>query len=54
MNLPMSWDEWAHHDGVALATRVAKGERTAAELSAQGRDQEGHVQDVNLLRHDLL
>jgi amidase/6-aminohexanoate-cyclic-dimer hydrolase len=35
MNLPMSWDEWADHDGVALATRVAKGELTAAELAAQ-------------------
>ena len=35
MNLPMSWDEWADHDGVALATRIAKGELTAAELAAQ-------------------
>jgi amidase len=35
MTLPMSWDEWADHDGVALATRVAKGELTAAELAAQ-------------------
>ncbi len=35
MNLPMSWDEWADHDGVALATRVAKGELTATELAAQ-------------------
>ena len=35
MNLPMSWDEWADHDGVALAARVSKGERTAAELAAQ-------------------
>ena len=35
MNLPMSWDEWADHDGVALAARVAKGELTAAELAAQ-------------------
>jgi hypothetical protein len=33
MNLPMSWDEWADHDGVALAARVAKGELTAAELA---------------------
>ena len=32
MNLPMSWDEWADHDGVALATGVAKGELTASEL----------------------
>src|SRR5215475_28607 len=35
MNLPMSWDEWAQHDGVALAARVSKGELTAAELAAQ-------------------
>ena len=35
MNLPMSWDEWAEHDGVALAERVRKGELTAAELAAQ-------------------
>ena len=35
MNLPMSWDEWANHDGVALAARVAKGELTATELAAQ-------------------
>jgi hypothetical protein len=24
MNLPMSWDEWADHDGVALAARVSR------------------------------
>ena len=35
MNLPMSWEEWADHDGVALAARVAKGELTAVELAAQ-------------------
>src|SRR3954465_4775748 len=35
MNLPMSWDEWAQHDGVALAARVRKGELTARELAAQ-------------------
>src|SRR5690349_13499861 len=35
MNLPMSWDEWADHDGVALAARVAKGELTGAELATQ-------------------
>jgi Asp-tRNA(Asn)/Glu-tRNA(Gln) amidotransferase A subunit family amidase len=35
MNLPMSWDEWADHDGVALATRIAKGELKAAEVAAQ-------------------
>jgi amidase len=35
MNLPMSWKEWAEHDGVALAARIAKGELTAAELAAQ-------------------
>ena len=35
MTLPMSWDEWAQHDGVALAARVRKGELTAAELARQ-------------------
>ena len=35
MTLPMSWDEWAQHDGVALAARVRKGELTAAELAQQ-------------------
>lgn len=35
MTLPMSWDEWAQHDGMALAARVKKGEVTAAELARQ-------------------
>jgi amidase len=35
MTLPMSWDEWAQHDGLALAARVHNGELTAAELAAQ-------------------
>ncbi len=35
MTLPMSWDEWAQHDGVALAARVRKGELTAVELAQQ-------------------
>jgi Asp-tRNA(Asn)/Glu-tRNA(Gln) amidotransferase A subunit family amidase len=35
MTLPMSWDEWTRHDGVALAMRVTNGELTAAELAAQ-------------------
>src|SRR6185312_2838604 len=35
MTLPMSWDEWAQHDGTALAARVRKGELTAAELASQ-------------------
>ena len=35
MTLPMSWDEWAQHDGVALAARVRKGELTAKELASQ-------------------
>jgi len=35
MTLAMSWDEWAAHDGVALAERVRKGEVSAAELAAQ-------------------
>ncbi|MGO4713400.1 amidase [Bradyrhizobium sp. 2TAF24] len=35
MTLAMSWDEWAGHDGTALAERVRKGEVTPAELAAQ-------------------
>src|ERR1700752_3103623 len=35
MTLAMSWDEWAQHDGVALATRVRKGELKATELAQQ-------------------
>jgi amidase len=35
MTLAMSWDEWARHDGVALAARVRRGEVTPAELAAQ-------------------
>ena len=35
MTLPMSWGEWAQHDGVALAARVRKGELTAKELASQ-------------------
>jgi amidase len=35
MTLAMSWDEWARHDGLALAERVRKGELSATELAAQ-------------------
>lgn len=35
MTLTMSWDEWARHDGVALAERVQRGEVTPAELAQQ-------------------
>src|SRR3954454_23922683 len=35
MTLAMSWDEWARHDGLALAARVERGELTAAELASQ-------------------
>ena len=35
MTLPMCWNEWAQHDGVALAARVKKGELTAKELASQ-------------------
>ena len=35
MILPMSWNEWARHDGVALAARVKKGELTTKELASQ-------------------
>lgn len=35
MTTAMSWDEWAKHDGVALARRVRRREVTPAELAAQ-------------------
>jgi Asp-tRNA(Asn)/Glu-tRNA(Gln) amidotransferase A subunit family amidase len=35
MTLAMSWDEWARHDGMALAARVSEGELTAQELATQ-------------------
>src|SRR5262245_62528297 len=35
MTLSMSWSEWAQHDGLALATRVRKGDLTAKELARQ-------------------
>ena len=35
MTLAMTWDEWAQHDGLALALRVRKGEVTPAELASQ-------------------
>ncbi len=35
MPLPMSWDEWAANDAVALAERVRKREVTPAELAEQ-------------------
>src|SRR5947199_279046 len=35
MTLPMSWNEWAQHDGVGLAARVRKGELTAKDLARQ-------------------
>jgi Asp-tRNA(Asn)/Glu-tRNA(Gln) amidotransferase A subunit family amidase len=35
MTLPMSWSEWAQHDGLALAARVRRGELTAQELASQ-------------------
>jgi Asp-tRNA(Asn)/Glu-tRNA(Gln) amidotransferase A subunit family amidase len=35
MTLPMSWDEWAQHDGVGLAARVKSGEIKPAEFAAQ-------------------
>ncbi|MFO0231529.1 MAG: amidase family protein, partial [Burkholderiales bacterium] len=35
MTLAMSWDEWARHDGLALAERVRRRELTPAELAAQ-------------------
>jgi amidase len=37
MTLPMSWSEWAEHDGTALAARVKKGELTARELAKQAQ-----------------
>ena len=35
MSLAMPWEEWAAHDGVALAERVRRKELTPAELAAQ-------------------
>ena len=35
MTLAMTWDEWAQHDGVALAERVRAGDVTPKELAAQ-------------------
>jgi len=35
MILPMSWDEWAQHDGTALAALVRKCEVKPSELAAQ-------------------
>ena len=37
MTLPMSWNEWAQHDGTALAARVKTGELTARELAEQAQ-----------------
>ena len=33
--LPMTWSEWADHDGLALSIRVRRGELTPAELARQ-------------------
>ena len=38
MTLPMNWNEWAQHDGVALAARVRKGELAARELARQAAE----------------
>ena len=35
MTLPLSWNEWAQQDGVALAARVKNGELTAKQLASQ-------------------
>lgn len=35
MTLAMSWDEWAAHDGMALAARIKSGDLKPAEVSAQ-------------------
>jgi len=43
MTLPLSWDEWSRHDGVALAERVRAGELTATELAAQAAAGVGKV-----------
>jgi amidase len=37
MTLAMSWNEWAQHDGTALAARVKKSELTARELAEQAQ-----------------
>ena len=43
MTLAMSWEEWADHDGVALAGRVRNGDVTPAELAAQAAAAEQQV-----------
>ena len=43
MNLPMSWAEWADHDGVALAARVAKGEVSLSNPHARSGFPRGRV-----------
>ena len=35
MTLPMNWNEWAQHDGMALAARVRTGELKPTELARQ-------------------
>lgn len=35
MTLAMTWEEWAAHDGLALAERIRKGDVTAAEVARQ-------------------
>ncbi|MFZ4288682.1 amidase [Variovorax sp. HJSM1_2] len=37
MTLVMNWEEWASHDGVALAERVRQGDVTPAELATQAK-----------------
>ena len=50
MTLPMSWDEWAQHDGTALAARVRKGELTAVDGGMAKVVNEGVVDGEHVLR----
>lgn len=45
MTLAMSWDEWAKHDGVALAELVRRRELQATDLAAQASAAIGAVND---------
>jgi len=36
MTLPMSWDEWARHDGTALAARARRGRSHACRTGGTG------------------
>mgnify|MGYP003438920500 CR=1 FL=1 len=43
MNLPMSWDEWAEHDGVALAAIQGLNDKLERE-NAQLRERLARIE----------